>query len=357
MLADPGEISDREAEHRAWTILALRAAGAVAAGNALGASVTIVALKLGRRSQLPLVLDLIDRALKDADDVVSDDHPDLLLLRSCRAYALADGDRYDEAIAEYHALLLDQERLLEPGAPELFTTRNNLAVSLGEAGRGKEAIEQLTALLDEQLKALPADDRAILLTRHNLISWKTRAGEGGSSRARFAQAVVDYLSLIEVQRRVLGDDDPETLATRADYVASLALAEGERASEAIAAGTALLEDQQRILEPDDPTLMDTRNNLALAWEIAGDLDRAIIESRRVLEDRMRSQGRCDRNTHLARARLANRLEQAGRTPEAVDEYRALVADQADCLGADHPDTVATQQTLERLLAQPRRRGS
>ncbi|HRY10866.1 MAG TPA: tetratricopeptide repeat-containing protein, partial [Candidatus Nanopelagicales bacterium] len=74
-------------------------------------------------------------------------------------------------------------------------------------------------------------------------------------------------------RRVLGPDHPDTLASRNNLAGAYESA-GDLAR-AIPLYQQTLTDRERVLGPDHPDTLTSRNNLAGAYESAGDLARAI----------------------------------------------------------------------------------
>jgi len=68
-------------------------------------------------------------------------------------------------------------------------------------------------------------------------------------------------------------------------------------------------DRQRVLGRDHPLTLTASNNLATAYQDAGDLDRAILLSEQVLADSVRVLGEDHPQTEVARDILAAARQQ------------------------------------------------
>ena len=142
----------------------------------------------------------------------------------------------------------------EPAAGgQLLTLRAAYGSALGESGREAEAITAFEQLLADQRRVLGPDDPGTLATRGTLASWL-----GGSGRV--AEAITAHERLLADQRRVLGPDALQTLAARSNLARWLT--GSGRVAEAITAHEQLLADQRRVLGPDDPDTLATRDTLA-----------------------------------------------------------------------------------------------
>ncbi|MDP4512187.1 tetratricopeptide repeat protein, partial [Nonomuraea turcica] len=84
-----------------------------------------------------------------------------------------------------------------------------------------------------------------------------------------------------------------------------------------------------------PTLI-SRNNLARAYEAAGDLDRAIPMHEATLAERERVLGADHPPTLISRNNLARAYEAAGDLDRAIPMHEATLAERERVLGADHP---------------------
>ncbi|MER5494282.1 tetratricopeptide repeat protein, partial [Streptomyces sp. NPDC002490] len=153
--------------------------------------------------------------------------------------------------------------------------------SWGESGQLTVAISHFEHLSTTTRGHLGEDHPDTLATRSNLAFWRGKAGDA-------AGAVQAFADLLNDQVRVLGEDHPATLATRNN----LAFWRGE-AGDAVGAAEAfadLLNDQVRVLGEDHPATLATRNNLAFWRGEAGDAVGAAEAFADLLNDQVRVLG-------------------------------------------------------------------
>ena len=178
--------------------------------------------------------------------------------------------------------------------------------------------------------------------------------------------------LIADQERVLGPDDPNTLAAR-NNLANAYQAAG-RADEAVALHEQVLVGRERVLGPDHPHTVQSRKNLAAAHQAAGRTHGATADGpalagpeatapqqqapvglgavalyERVLADRERELGSEHPDTLAARNNLALAYQTAGRTDEAIALHEQALADRERVLGPDHPGTLNSRKQPGRRL--------
>ncbi|MGW1675777.1 tetratricopeptide repeat protein [Streptomyces sp. NPDC002324] len=101
----------------------------------------------------------------------------------------------------------------------------------------------------------------------------------------------------------------------------------------------------RLHGPDHPSTLSSRNNLAYAYETAGDLGRAIRLYEQTLTDRVRVQGEDHPSTLTSRNNLAGAYETAGDLGRAIPLYEQTLTDRVRVLGEDHPSTLASRNNL------------
>ena len=120
---------------------------------------------------------------------------------------------------------------------------------------------------------------------------------------------------VSAVEEALGDDHPDTLASRNDL--AYAYQAAGRLGEAIPLYEQVLADQVQVLGPDHPDTLTSRNNLAYAYESAGRLDEAIPLYEEVLADRTRVLGDDHPDTLTSRNNLAYAYLAAGRVEEVL----------------------------------------
>ncbi|MGW4671077.1 tetratricopeptide repeat protein, partial [Streptomyces sp. NPDC004324] len=96
---------------------------------------------------------------------------------------------------------------------------------------------------------------------------------------------------------------------------------------------------------DHPHTLASRNNLAVAYESAGDLGRAIPLFERTLIDSVRVLGEDHPHTLASRNNLANAYESAGDLGRAIPLFERALIDSVRVLGEDHPGTLTSRNNL------------
>ncbi|MET9645582.1 tetratricopeptide repeat protein, partial [Streptomyces syringium] len=100
-----------------------------------------------------------------------------------------------------------------------------------------------------------------------------------------------------------------------------------------------------VLGEDHPYTLASRNNLAGAYESAGDLGRAVPLYERTLADQVRVLGGDHPDTLSSRNNLAGAYESAGDLGQAIPLYGRTLNDCVRVLGEDHPYTLASRNNL------------
>ncbi|MGW2543157.1 tetratricopeptide repeat protein, partial [Kitasatospora sp. NPDC001574] len=111
-----------------------------------------------------------------------------------------------------------------------------------------------------------------------------------------------------------------------------------------------LEDRVRVLGENAPDTLTSRNNLACAYQDAGDLAQAIPLHERTLEAMTRVLGENAPDTLTSRDNLARAYHQAGRASDAVALMRSVVEGRARVLGSGHPSTADSRVGLVVVLS-------
>ncbi|WP_338931620.1 FxSxx-COOH system tetratricopeptide repeat protein [Streptomyces netropsis] len=188
--------------------------------------------------------------------------------------------------------------------------------------------------LTSHTQSLPDVDTASLLERMG----RFLHGQGAVNRA-----ITLICRALASRAGVLGKDHPSTLASR-NNLANAYESAGDL-GRAIPLYERTLADQARVLGKDHPNTLISRNNLAGAYRSAGDLGRAIPLYERTLADQARVLGEDHPDTLGSRNNLASAYRSAGDLGRAIPLYERTLADQARVLGKDHPDTLTSRNNL------------
>ena len=161
-------------------------------------------------------------------------------------------------------------------------------------------------------------------------------GQPGRAAGHLQRALASYA-------RVLGADHPATLTSRNNLAG--AWQDAGDLGRAIPLFEQALADRLRVLGADHPDTLASRNNLAYAWQDAGDLGRAIPLYEQTLADRERVLGADHPATLGSRNNLAGAYEAAGDLGRAIPLSEQTLADRFRVLGADHPATLTSRNNL------------
>ena len=163
------------------------------------------------------------------------------------------------------------------------------------------------------------------------------------SRGATADAIAAGTLALDLATTHLGPDHPNTL-TSGNNLAGAYQSAGDL-GRAIPLYETILADSQRVLGPDDPDTLASGNNLASAYESAGDLGRAIPLYETILADSQRVLGPDHPDTLASGNNLASAYESAGDLGRAIPLYEATLADSQRVLGPDHPDSLTSRNNL------------
>jgi eukaryotic-like serine/threonine-protein kinase len=175
----------------------------------------------------------------------------------------------------------------------------------------------------------------------------SRMGITYSALGLYPQAQSLLERAVEIQRRVLGPRNRDTLYSEFNLGAVLANEGHNTRAEKIYRET--LELQQRVLGPEHPDTLFTMNNLAQTLKSEGHFADAEKEQREVIALRTHALGAEERHTLASMTGLAEILIQEGDNAQAETVSRQTLDIQRRIIGSDHPDTLATMSILSSAL--------
>ena len=250
-----------------------------------------------------------------------------------------------QLLAPHPGYVLDRlER--EPGCPADVAEAAAYAAQRAaryHAARGlhAQAENQFRSVLTARLRVLGADNPDTLATRHEIARMMQLQGH-------YTQAQAEFRNVLEARTRVLGADDPKTLMSWHEIAATMA--DLREYAEAEAEFRAVLEARIRVLGTDDRDTLITRHEIARMMAGQGNYAGAEAEFRAVLEARIRVLGTDDRDTLITRHELARLMADQGNYAGAKAESRDILAISRRVLGADHQETLIAQHELARVMA-------
>ncbi len=152
---------------------------------------------------------------------------------------------------------------------------------------------------------------------------------------------------IEIQRRVLGSHNAETLRSMSHLAEILGLEDRVDAAERIQRET--LDAQRQVLGPEDPDTLWSMVNLAAILHWGQHYAEAEKLEREALEIRRRTLGPEHPDTIFVMSLLADTLQDLGKFSEAEKLAHEVVNTQRRDLGPDHPDTLGSMKILAEIL--------
>ncbi|MFT3875135.1 MAG: tetratricopeptide repeat protein [Propioniciclava sp.] len=201
----------------------------------------------------------------------------------------------------------------------------------------------LCSALAEQLMAIRAQKHS----RHlcELPELLTTAGRViyAANELQDPYPAIQLADYVDDLARVLGNDHPSTLTSR-NNLAYAYQAAGDL-SRAIPLYQQTLNERERVLGNDHPSTLGSRNNLAYAYQAAGDLSRAIPLYQQTLNDSERVLGNDHPDTLTSRNNLAGAYQDAGDLSRAIPLYQQTLTEMERVLGNDHPDTLTSRNNL------------
>ncbi len=152
---------------------------------------------------------------------------------------------------------------------------------------------------------------------------------------------------LEIRRRLLGEEHPDTLNSQA-YMGSLLRSQG-KLSEAESCFRDVLDKSRRVLGNEHIDTLSTINNLAGVLGEQGRLDEAGQYFRETLDGRRRAFGEDHPSTLTAINNMGIHLQSQGKFAEAEVYFREALARRRKVFGDEHPDTVNSINNMGFIL--------
>jgi tetratricopeptide (TPR) repeat protein len=209
----------------------------------------------------------------------------------------------------------------------------NLAHAQGDLPGARKMLEQL---LDVSRRVLGEEHPATLISMQRLSL--TLKAQGNLPGARKIQEQV-----LNVSRRVLGEEHPDTL-TSMDSLALTLNAQGDLPG-ARKIEERALEIHRRVQGEEHPDTLTSMNNLASTLWSQGDLPGARKIQEQVLDVRRRVLGEEHPGTLTSMNNLAVTLRAQGDLPGARKIFEQVLDIRRRVLGEEHPDTVLSAWNL------------
>jgi tetratricopeptide (TPR) repeat protein len=182
------------------------------------------------------------------------------------------------------------------------------------------------------------EDSSLLLNQAAHYLW---------SRGQYQQALALLKRLLIADRRLLGDDHPDTLHSMNNLAVTFADLGDLQGARELHEQT--LAARQRVLGDDHPDTLMSRNNLAISQYALGDFHGARNLLEQTVAARRRVLGDDHRDTLKSMSSLAANLAELGDLQGARELNEQTLAARRRVLGDDHPETLVSRNNLATIL--------
>src|SRR3984957_5391397 len=261
------------------------------------------------------------------------------LVRTCTQYILSLSCSQGFNLEDYtfrRTLLPHVDAALQGGTNAVPDVAARLQFVYVDGGRWKEA-EKLQVLVVETMKRVLGEENPDTLTSMaNLASTYRKQG-------RWKEAEVLEVLVMDTRKRVLGEEHPDTLTSMAN-LASTYRKQG-RWKEAEVLEVLVMDTRKRVLGEEHPDTLTSMANLASTYRKQGRWKEAEVLEVLVVDTRKRVIGEEHPDTLMSMANLASTYQNQGRWKEA-EALEVLVMDTMKrVLGEEHPDTLTSMANL------------
>ena len=289
----------------------------------------------------PQAEELDRRALEIRGHTLGPNHRDTIASTRHLANVLRDQSKYPEEEQLLRAALDLSRKQFGSSDTDSLQAAKQLGDLLREESRYPEAEAVLRqGLLDLRNNKDP--DKKLLAGFHTNLAI-CFAYEG-----KFADAETNFREVYDLDRKRLGDEDPDVLNDLSN-IGSILLQQ-EKFTQGEATFRQVLEAKRRVLGPEHPSTLLTMGNLALALALQKRYSEAEPLYRQVLEIKTRSLGPDNYSTLVTKQQLADDLHQMHRNAEAEQLFRETLDTERRVLGPEQSDTLLTQHALADMLA-------
>lgn len=277
------------------------------------------------------VLDILNELSGDNTAAMLDGREGLAYV--LRDRSILDPVKLDEAERELRVVCAEREFMLERAG--------GMPRQLAQVGwRTPEGL----ILLEQNWEPTVAKPVLDMLQSYQHLAIALAYQDQNSSEAKTI-----YQMIYEAQKRLLGENHRDTLASRTGLAARLYYE--KRFEEAESEFRKIFEAEQQLPElgPEHPDTIQDRSWLAATLQAQSRLEDAEYEWREVCAARQRVLGPEHSETLDARAELAGLLFERGRLQDAERELRDIYNVRQRVLGPEHPRTIAVRVELANMF--------
>jgi serine/threonine protein kinase len=244
--------------------------------------------------------------------------------------------------AEALARLRDAEKLTDRTRDPLDWARVQFAIAvvLVDQGQYGDAERTFRAVLQERERVLGSENPDTLAARSHLENAFFYEG-------KYAESEAEARALLAIQEKVHGLEHPDTLKARNNLASTLSY-EGKYAGAETEFRT-LIKLKEKVFGPEEPNTLRSRNNLAAMLGMEGKYAEAEAEFRPLVTLYEKVFGPENPSTLNIRFNLAQALDNEGKYIEAETEDRSVLKLDEKVLGPEHPDSLDTRGSLALVL--------
>ncbi len=219
---------------------------------------------------------------------------------------------------------------------EEASIRDTIGQTYTDLGLYPEARTQLERALELQRRVLGPEDPKTLKTAGSL-------GRTALLQGKYSEAEALFRKSLEIQRRAIGSENPDTLYSMST-LADVYYFQGKYASaEALQGQT--LEIRRRVLGPEHPNTLNTMNDLAIVYSAQGKYAQAEALQGQILEIRRRVLGPEHPITLSSMHNLAAVYNNERKYAQAEALLNQALEIERRVLGHEHPDTLRSMSNL------------
>jgi eukaryotic-like serine/threonine-protein kinase len=214
--------------------------------------------------------------------------------------------------------------------------RDTIGQTYTDLGLYREARKQLERAVDLRRRVLGPEHPETLNTMDNLAMVYREQGSYQQAEALEGQT-------LEIRRRVLGPEHANTLRSMANL--AIAYEDEGKFEQAEALDSQVLEIQQRLLGPEHPNTLTSMNDLALVYRFEGKYEQAEALQSQTLGIRRRVLGPEHPKTLRSMSNLAAVYHEEGKYAQAEALCSQVLEIRRRVLGPEHSDTLMSMSNL------------
>lgn len=279
-------------------------------------------------------------ALQAKDEALAGDKPaeDVIAALDLAGIAASGQHHFDRAICHWRTAAA----LTDPASnsSNWVFVQWRIAFALAADSRPHEAETVYRQLIAVQRRVLGEEHPDTLTCGLNLANALWVQGKDD-------EAEQEYRKVLASSERVLGEEHPDSLACRMGWANALS-SQGKDA-EAEKLIREVIAIQERVLGVEHPETLTSRLTLANTLDDQGNYAGAAQENRAALAALERVLGAEHPTTLVCRNNLALAMNDCGQHAEAEQEHRTVVAIRQRVLGEEHPDTLTSLTNVATTL--------